>query len=62
MTLREPQIYIVKSASGGECDFGEKVGDWVNGYCTAVGPGFQNFFRIRKTVFEWIRRHNTVFC
>jgi hypothetical protein len=28
MTLREPQIYIVKSAAGGECE----VGDWVNGY------------------------------
>jgi len=32
MTLRELQMYMVKSASGGEGEFGEKVGDWVNRY------------------------------
>lgn len=29
-------------------------------FYTAVGPGFQNFFRIRKTGFEWVHKHNTV--
>jgi len=47
---------------GGECELYEKVGDRVNGYYTAVGQGFQNLFRIRKTGFEWVHRHNTVFC
>ena len=27
---------------------------------TTVVPGFQNFFRVRKTGFEWVHRYNTV--
>lgn len=51
MTLREPQIYIVKSASGGECEFGEKVGDWVNGYLYYSWSRISEFLQNQKNRF-----------
>jgi hypothetical protein len=55
MTLREPQIYIVKSASVGECEFGEKVGgkvgDWVNGYLYYSWCRISEFLQNQKNRF-----------